>query len=100
MDITNLASERIPIQEPLQCTACGQRMQLIKIEPALFYADLAEHAYSCSCGASVTTFEKRAALRKLAVKRQSGRDGGEPRPGDEGERELLPGPSSTSPRQA
>ena len=39
--------------------ACGETMRLITVQPAFFYRDLDEHAYSCRCGASVTTFVRR-----------------------------------------
>jgi hypothetical protein len=44
---------------PPQCTACGETMRLITVQPAYFYRDIDEHAYSCGCGASVTTFVRR-----------------------------------------
>ena len=42
-----------------RCTACGETMRLITVQPAYFYRDLDEHAYSCRCGASVITFVRR-----------------------------------------
>jgi hypothetical protein len=55
-----MASERIPTpQEPPRCTACGQIMRLITIQPAFFYRDLDEHAYSCECGGAATAFVRR-----------------------------------------
>jgi hypothetical protein len=55
-----MASERIPTaQEPPRCTACGQIMRLITIQPAFFYRDLDEHAYSCECGRAATAFVRK-----------------------------------------
>ena len=34
-------------------------MRLITIQPAFFYSDLDEHAYSCECGRAATAFVRR-----------------------------------------
>jgi hypothetical protein len=55
-----MASERDPTaQEPPRCTACGQIMRLVTIQPAFFYRDLDEHAYACECGRAATAFVRR-----------------------------------------
>jgi hypothetical protein len=55
-----MASERNPTaQEPPRCTACGQIMRLVTVQPAFFYGDLDEHAYSCECGGAATAFVRR-----------------------------------------
>ena len=53
-----MANPPEPAASP-RCIACGETMRLITVQPAYFYRDLDEHAYSCGCGASATIFVRR-----------------------------------------
>jgi hypothetical protein len=50
--------QREPASPP-QCTVCEKTMRLVTIQPAYFYRDLDEYAYSCECGQVAAKFVRK-----------------------------------------